>query len=267
MDGSGNKNSGTFAVPLPRWYNQFDSMVAVQPMPDEKGSDPMRVLIVDDDPPSLKMTAFLLAEEGYEVVTADNGTDALRLVEEEIPDLVILDVMMPGLDGLQVTQRIRQSMNLPIIMLSAKGETSDRVSGLDVGADDYLAKPFEPSELLARVRSVLRRAEAFTFGEPESALVADGFHLDPVTNIVRLPSGDNVELTPIEFRLLHCLVRNQGRSLSHEQIISNVWGYDYDGYSNQVAVYVRRLRLKIEVDPEEPRHLLTVRGLGYKFVL
>ena len=108
----------------------------------------MRVLVVDDDAPSLKMTAFLLVEEGYDVFTADNGIDALRLIEEKLPDLVILDVMMPGMDGLQVTQRIRSSMNLPIIILSAKGETADRVVGLDVGADDYLAKPFEPSELL-----------------------------------------------------------------------------------------------------------------------
>jgi DNA-binding response OmpR family regulator len=212
------------------------------------------------------MTAFLLSEEGYEVVTADNGVDALRLVEEQMPDLLILDVMMPGLDGLQVTQRIRRTMSLPIIILSAKGETVDRVMGLDVGADDYLAKPFEPSELLARVRSVLRRAEAFTFGEPQSALASGGFQLDPITNAVQLPDGSSAELTPIEFRLLHSLMRNQGRTLSHDQIISHVWGYEYDGYSNQVAVYVRRLRLKIETDPDNPKHLLTVRGLGYKFV-
>jgi DNA-binding response OmpR family regulator len=226
----------------------------------------MRVLIVDDDPPSLKMTAFLLAEEGYDVLTADNGIDALARIEEQVPDLVILDVMMPGLDGLQVTQRIRKTTNLPIIILSAKGETSDRVTGLDFGADDYLAKPFEPTELLARVRSVLRRAEAFTFGEPESALTVGVLHIDPVTNTAHMQDGQSVELTPIEFRLLHCLMRNQGRTLSHEQIISNVWGYDYDGYSNQVAVYIRRLRLKLEPDPDTPKHLLTVRGLGYKFV-
>jgi DNA-binding response OmpR family regulator len=222
-------------------------------------------LIVDDDPPSLKMTAFLLAEEGYEVITADNGLDALRLVEQQMPDLAILDVMMPGLDGLQVTQRIRRSMNLPIIILSAKGETADRVSGLDVGADDYLAKPFEPAELLARVRSVLRRADAYTFGEPQSAVSASGLQLEPITNTVRLPDDTKVELTPIEFRLLHCLMRNPGRIVTHDQIISNVWGYDYDGYSNQIAVYVRRLRIKIENDPDNPRYVLTVRGLGYKF--
>jgi DNA-binding response OmpR family regulator len=225
----------------------------------------MRVLVVDDDPPSLKMTAFLLAQEGYEILTADNGLEALRLIEEKLPDLAILDVMMPGIDGLQLTQRIRRSMNLPIIILSAKGETADRVTGLDLGADDYLTKPFEPSELLARVRSVLRRAEAFTFGEPQSAMSAGGLHIDPITNTVQLENGATVELTPIEFRLLHCLMRNQGRIVNHEQIINSVWGYDYEGYNNQVAVYMRRLRLKIEADPDNPQRLLTMRGVGYKF--
>ena len=226
----------------------------------------MRVLIVDDDPPSLKMTAFLLVEEGYEVATADNGLDALRLVEQQAPDLIILDVMMPGLDGLQVTQRIRRSMTVPIIILSAKGETVDRIHGLDIGADDYLAKPFEPAELLARVRSVLRRSDLFTVAEPQALLAAGSLQIDPITNMVQLPDGTKTELTPIEFRLLHCLMRNPGRTLTHDQIISHVWGYDYDGYSNQIAVYVRRLRLKIEADPDDPRYVQTVRGLGYKFM-
>jgi DNA-binding response OmpR family regulator len=225
----------------------------------------MKVLVVDDDRSNLKMTAFLLKEEGYAVFTADNGQDALRLIDEKTPDLVILDVMMPGMDGWEVTRQLRRSTNLPIIILSAKGETSDRVFGLDLGADDYLAKPFEPSELLARVRSVLRRAEAFTFGEPQNQLVVSGFRLDPVNNTMTLPTGRSVELTPIEFRLLHTLVRNNGRVLTHEQLLSTVWGYDYEGYSNQVAVYVRRLRAKLEPNPDEPRYLLTARGIGYKF--
>lgn len=226
----------------------------------------MRVLIVDDDPPSLKMTAFLLSEEGYEVATADNGLDALRLVDQQAPDLVILDVMMPGLDGLQVTQRIRRTMTVPIIILSAKGETVDRVQGLDIGADDYLAKPFEPAELLARVRSVLRRSDTFAISDPQAVVSVGSLQIDPITNMVHLPDGSKTELTPIEFRLLHCLMRNPGRTLTHDQIISHVWGYDYDGYANQIAVYVRRLRLKIEADPDDPRYVQTVRGLGYKFM-
>ncbi|MEZ4767850.1 MAG: response regulator transcription factor [Caldilineales bacterium] len=190
----------------------------------------------------------------------------MRLIEEKLPDLVILDVMMPGMDGLQVTQRVRATMNLPIIILSAKGETADRVVGLDVGADDYLAKPFEPAELLARVRSVLRRADSYTFGDSQASLTAGGLHLDPVTNMVYLPSGAKAELTPIEFRLLHCLMGNPGRILTHDKIISSVWGYDYEGYSNQIAVYVRRLRLKIEADPDNPQYVQTVRGVGYRFL-
>jgi DNA-binding response OmpR family regulator len=232
---------------------------------DEEELGSMRVLVVDDDRPSLKMTAFLLREEGYSVYTAENGNDALRMIDEKKPDLLVLDVMMPGMDGWEVTRRLRRSTNLPIIMLSAKGETTDRVFGLDLGADDYLAKPFEPSELLARVRSVLRRAEAFTFGEPQSQLVVEGFRLDPVNNTVTLPCGRTAELTPIEFRLLHYMVRNNGRVLTHEQLLSMVWGDDYDGYSNQVAVYIRRLRAKIEPNPDAPTHLLTARGIGYRF--
>jgi DNA-binding response OmpR family regulator len=259
--------AGVFAQTPPRWYNaSAKPAAAVHPAPGtEENLVGMKVLVVDDDRPSLKMTAFLLKEEGYAVFTADNGQDALRLIDEKTPDLVILDVMMPGMDGWEVTRQLRRSTNLPIIILSAKGETTDRVFGLDLGADDYLAKPFEPSELLARVRSVLRRAEAFTFGEPQNQLTVSGFRLDPVNNTMTLPSGRVVELTPIEFRLLHTLVRNNGRVLTHEQLLSTVWGYDYEGYSNQVAVYIRRLRTKLEPNPDEPRYLLTARGVGYKF--
>lgn len=264
---AGPETRKVFATAPARWYNEPETANrAVKPTTAlEEKPGAMRILIVDDDRPSLKMTAFLLREEGYTVFTADNGHDALRMIDEKTPDLLVLDVMMPGMDGWEVTRQLRRTTNLPIIILSAKGETSDRVYGLDLGADDYLAKPFEPSELLARVRSVLRRAEAFTFGEPQSQLNVEGFRLDPVNNTITLPNGRTAELTPIEFRLLHCLVRNNGRVLTHEQLLSTVWGYDYDGYSNQVAVYIRRLRAKLEPDADEPRHILTVRGLGYKF--
>ena len=256
-----------FASPSGQWYNhpiKHNPTGAHAPAGEEK-TGAMRVLIVDDDRPSLKMTAFLLREEGYTVFTAENGQDALRMIDEKTPDLLILDVMMPGMDGWEITRHLRRTTNLPILILSAKGETSDRVYGLDLGADDYLAKPFEPSELLARVRAVLRRAEAFTFGEPQNQMTVEGFRLDPVNNTVTLPSGRAVELTPIEFRLLHYLARNNGRVLTHEQLLSTVWGYDYEGYSNQVAVYIRRLRTKLEPNPNDPRHLLTARGIGYRF--
>ena len=226
----------------------------------------MRILVVDDDPPSVKMTAFLLREEGYEVITADNGRAALEIVESQSPDLVIMDVMMPQLDGLEVTRRIRQTMDVPIIILSAKGDTADKVTGLEVGADDYLAKPFEPSELLARVKAVLRRSEIFAYDDSQSRVAVGNLRLDPVGNkVIRDDDGTEIELTPIEFRLLHVLMRNAGRVLSHDFLLSNAWGYDYEGYSNQIAVYIRRLRTKIEKDPGHPEYLQTIRGIGYKF--
>lgn len=258
-----------FAQSPTRWYNVLteNKKPAAAPSKSNAAEDPnaMRVLIVDDDRPSLKMTAFLLREEGYTVFTTDNGVEALRLIDEKTPDLLVLDIMMPGMDGLEVMRRVRRSTNLPILILSAKGETSDRVQGLDQGADDYLAKPFEPSELLARVRSVLRRAEAFTFGEPQNQLTVGHFRLDPVNNTITAPGSRVIELTPIEFRLLHYLIRNNGRVLTHEQLLNTVWGYDYEGYSNQIAVYIRRLRTKLEPNPDEPRYLLTARGVGYRF--
>lgn len=225
----------------------------------------MRVLVVDDDPPSVKMISFLLREEGYEVSTADNGSSALEWIDREPPDLVILDVMMPDLDGFEVCRRIRQKQDVPIIFLSAKGETVDKVAGLELGADDYLAKPFEPAELLARVKAVTRRAEAVAGEDTQALLTVGDLTLDPLNNRATFADGRTVNLTPIEFKLLHCLMRNAGRILSHDLLMSTVWGYDYEGYSNQIAVYIRRLRLKIEEDPDHPKLLTTMRGLGYKF--
>jgi DNA-binding response OmpR family regulator len=210
------------------------------------------------------MIAFLLSDAGYTVSTADNGVAALELVDKEHPDLVILDVMMPHMDGHEVCRRIRAKLQVPIIFLSAKGETSDRVQGLELGADDYLPKPFEPAELLARVRAVLRRTDVFGTGDAKSRLVVGDFVLEPVDSKVIM--GDKAaDLTPIEFRLLHCLARNAGRVMSHDFLVEAVWGYEYEGYSNQVAVYIRRLRSKIEENPSKPEHIITVRGIGYKF--
>ena len=247
---------------IARWYNTPGSVQAESVV---SRSERMRILVVDDDPPSVKLTAFLLREEGYEVLAATNGPDALRLVEREKPDLILLDVMMPGKDGFETLREVRARQAIPVIFLSAKGETTDRVAGLELGADDYLAKPFEPAELLARVKAVLRRTEAYAFGDPADRIEASGIRLDPVSNRAELPQGRTVELTPIECRLLHCLMRNAGRILTHDQVLNSVWGTTYGGYPNQIAVYVRRLRTKIEVDPDHPRHLMTVRGIGYRF--
>lgn len=225
----------------------------------------MRVLIVDDDLPSVKMNSYLLREEGYDVATASNGTEALRLLEDEAVDLVILDVMMPMMDGHETLRRLRKDYDLPVIFLSAKGETSDKVRGLELGADDYLAKPFEPAELLARVKSVMRRSDIFSKADTNSHLQVGDLRLDPVSNRVFFPDNKHEELTPIEFRLLHALMRNAGRTLTHDVLLNSVWGYEYDGYSNQIAVYIRRLRAKVEPDPSSPTYIVTVRGLGYKF--
>lgn len=225
----------------------------------------MRVLVVDDDLPSLKMNSYLLREEGYEVVTATDGVEGMQKLEEETIDLVILDVMMPMMDGHETLRRLRQRYDVPVIFLSAKGETADKVRGLEIGADDYLAKPFEPAELLARVKSVMRRSEIFAQADTSSQLQVGDLRLDPVSNRVHFQDDRHQELTPIEFRLLHALMRNAGRTLTHDVLLNSVWGYEYDGYSNQIAVYIRRLRAKIEPDPSDPRYLITVRGLGYKF--
>jgi DNA-binding response OmpR family regulator len=225
----------------------------------------MRILVVDDDAPSVKMISFLLREEGYEVISTDNGSAALELIDREAPNLVILDVMMPHLDGFEVCRRIRQKQDVPIIFLSAKGEIVDKVTGLELGADDYLAKPFEPAELLARVKAVTRRAEAVAGEDAQALLTVGDLSLDPLTNRAIFADGRTISLTPIEFRLLHCLMRNAGRILSNDLLMTTVWGYDYEGYSNQIAVYIRRLRMKIEEDPNHPKLLTTARGLGYKF--
>ena len=225
------------------------------------------ILVVDDERHIVRLVEVNLERAGYEVMIAYDGVEALEVIREQLPDMVILDVMMPQVDGLEVCRRLRSQMvEVPILILSAKGETSDRVLGLELGADDYLAKPFEPAELLARVKAVLRRSEAFLLNGPTQGKVSvGGIAIDPLTHTAILEDGREEPLTPIEFRLLHCLMRNAGRTLTHETLLSSVWGYDYTGDSNPLAVYVRRLRSKLEEQPNRPRRLVTERGLGYRF--
>ncbi|HYN87562.1 MAG TPA: response regulator transcription factor, partial [Ardenticatenaceae bacterium] len=212
-----------------------------------------------------KMTTFLLQEAGHSVTTADDGREALRIVAEEPVDLVLLDVMMPGLNGLKVAERIRKKYELPIIFLSAKGHTDDRIRGLELGADDYLPKPFDPGELIERVNAVMRRTQTHAMADFSTELRVGELRLDPISNRLIWENGRSIKLTPIEFRLLHALMRNAGRTLTHDLLLESVWGYDADGYSNQISVYMRRLRSKIEDDPANPRYLSTVRGQGYRF--
>jgi DNA-binding response OmpR family regulator len=177
---------------------------------------------------------------------------------------VLLDVSMPKTTGFDICRQIRRTSDVPIIFLSARSQLQDKVTGLQIGGDDYLVKPFEPSELLARVEAVLRRRSSDMLN-PSARLSHGDITLDPVEHKVLFADERSVELTPLEFRLLYYLMKNAGRVLNTGQILSKVWGYDYEGESNLVAVYIRRLRTKVEPDAEQPRHVITVRNLGYKF--
>jgi len=216
-----------------------------------------RILVADDDPEIISLIRRGLAYEGYEVDTAADGPEALAKVRDRQPDAVILDVMMPGLDGKEVARRLRQAGNLPILMLTARGTTADKVAGLDSGADDYLIKPFDFDELLARIRALLRRGQP---GNSETLRFAD-VTLDPATMEVRR-SGVPVEVTTQEFKLLEFFMRHPRQVLNRDQIYENVWGYDFAGESNVIEVYIRYLRSKLEAGGK-PRLIHTVRGAGY----
>lgn len=223
-----------------------------------------KILIVDDDAYVCDSLAALLGSDGYTVVTAQNGNEALRRLYKERPDLVLLDVIMPGMDGWEVCRRIREMSDVPIVMLTARGQVKDRVRGLDLGADDYLVKPVAVEELRARVRAALRRGRA---EEEHGPLSFDGGRV-----VVDLPAGEvlvggeRVPLRPLELRLLAYLVRNAGLLLTHDQILEQVWGHEYVGDRPSLKLYIWRLRQKIEQDPKHPRCILTERGLGYRFV-
>ncbi|MBO9349597.1 response regulator transcription factor [Chloroflexus sp. MS-CIW-1] len=224
----------------------------------------MNILVVDDDIQNAKMTSYLLEEAGYRVFRVHDPSNIMQVIEQHNPDLILLDIMMPKMDGFEVCRQIRRNSDIPIIFLSARTYLQDRVMGLQIGGDDYLVKPFEPSELLARVEAVLRRRNADVLNT-STRLSQGNITLDPVEHKVLFTDGRVVELTPLEFRLLYYLMKNAGRILNVSQILTKVWGYDYEGESNLVAVYIRRLRTKVEEDPDHPRHVITVRNLGYKF--
>jgi len=224
-----------------------------------------RILIVEDDPTVLDTLAFNLQQEGYDVLTAQDGEQALELVRAEHPDLVVLDIMLPRLDGLAVCRLIRknpESVSLPIIILSARGTQGDKMVGLDSGADDYITKPFGLGEFLARVRAVLRRAPGRA--EHSQRLLGGDITVD-LTARRAYRGEEELHLSGKEFDLLAELMRNQGAVLSRDLILSRVWGYDYYGDSRTVDVHIRWLRQKIEHDASDPQHIITVRGVGYRF--
>jgi two-component system OmpR family response regulator len=229
-----------------------------------------KVLVVEDDRTLLDVLRYNLAKEGYDVVTAADGAAGLETARNDKPDLVILDVMLPKMDGFEVCRMLRKEMTVPILMLTAKTEETDRVVGLEVGADDYVTKPFGMRELMARVRAMLRRAEmmkkeAMSGGQaPTPCLKAGDFEIDAARHKVSR-GGVVVDLSRMEFALLEFLARNQGHVFSRDHLLEKVWGYDFAGDTRTVDVHVSWLRRKIETDPAHPKHLVTVRGVGYKF--
>jgi two-component system alkaline phosphatase synthesis response regulator PhoP len=224
---------------------------------------PVRVLVVDDDENVRRLVIAYLAREGYDVAEAADGNAGLREAERSSPDLVVLDLMLPGMGGLQVARKLKASRDVPILMLTARGEEDDVLRGFQAGADDYLTKPFSPKVLVARVQAILRRT-GVEADQPEGALEAGGLTLDPKSREVQV-DGQVVDLTAIEFDLLRVLVEHAGWVYSREQLLEHVWGYDYLGDSRVVDVHVANLRKKISDEPSDPRFIRTVRGVGYKF--
>lgn len=230
-----------------------------------------KVLVVEDEPTLLETLVYNLNRQGYTVVTATDGRAALAIARREQPDLIVLDLMLPGLDGFEVCRILRQEMNAPILMLTARTDEVDRVVGLEMGADDYLTKPFSMRELLARVKALLRRVrlmreEAATASAPASA---DRIEIGDLTiDLARREltrAGQLIHLKPKEYELLVFLARHAGIVLSRDLILERVWGWDFDGDSRTVDVHVRWLREKIEPDPAHPTRIVTVRGVGYRF--
>lgn len=224
-----------------------------------------KILVVDDEEPIAKILEFNLAQNGYQVELAFDGEQALAKADSFQPDLVILDIMLPKLDGWQVCQRLRQETTVPIIMLTAKDEETDKVLGLELGADDYVTKPFSPRELLARVRALLRRVQSYRdLEEKADQIVFDDLVLD-LNSYQVTKRGRVIELTVREFDLLAFMARTPGRVFSREILLEKVWGYDFFGDIRTVDVTIRRLREKIEDDPGNPAYVLTRRGVGYLF--
>lgn len=224
-----------------------------------------KILVVDDEERMARFIRLNLEHDGFQVVEAYKGMQAVQVLRDQMPDAVLLDVMLPDIDGFEVLQLIREVSSVPVIMLTAKSEEDDRVKGLELGADDYVTKPFSPRELVSRVRAVLRRTETTGLGGKEVIEVDEHLKLDFSRREVWL---DNklVKLRPTEYRLLYHLVQNAGWVLTYDQILSKVWGYEYRDEPHYVRLYVNYLRQKLEKDPANPKYILTERGVGYRFV-
>ncbi len=224
-----------------------------------------RILVVDDEPRMIRFIRLNLEHDGYDVFEASSGEEALEKLRDHIPNLVILDVMMPGADGFETLRMLREISTVPVIMLTAKGDVEDRVRGLELGADDYIAKPFDPAELVSRVGAVLRRTEMQ--GEPAHDVITvdDRLKIDFDRREVFV-DGELTKLRPTEFRLLYHLVKNAGWVVPHDQLLAKVWGYEYRDETHYLRLYINYLRQKLEKDPSHPEYILTERGVGYRFV-
>lgn len=224
-----------------------------------------RILVVDDEERMVRFIRLNLEHDGFRVITAYNGMQAINKARSDLPDLILLDVMMPDMDGFEVLKIIRETSNVPVIMLTAKGDEDDRVRGLESGADDYITKPFSPRELVSRAKAVLRRTEP-AVSTIHGLINIDGhLKLDFDRREVWL-DGKLVQLRPTEYRLLYHLVQNAGWVLTHDQLLTKVWGYEYRDEPHYVRLYINYLRQKLESDPANPKYILTERGVGYRFV-
>ena len=224
----------------------------------------MNILVVDDDREIVDSISIFLSGEGYKAIKAYDGIEALEALSENEVHLMILDIMMPKLDGIKTLMKLRESRNIPVILLSAKSEGADKILGLTAGADDYVTKPFNPSELMARVKSQLRRYTTLgSIGKQNGEIVIDGLCVNTESRTVKV-DGEDVRLTPIEYKILELLVRNRGRVFSADDIYSNVWNEQTVVGDNTIAVHVRHIREKIEINPKEPKYLKVVWGIGYK---
>jgi len=235
-------------------------------LPRSNQREGKRILVVDDEPRVIGFIRMNLELEGHQVIEAHDGMEALESVRTQLPDVVLLDVMMPELDGFETLKMLREFSNIPVVMLTAKGEENDKVYGLELGADDYVTKPFGPRELSSRIKAVLRRAEMPSTSPDQAVLkIDDRLQVDFNRREVII-DDEHVKLRPTEYRLLYHLIENAGWTVPHDQLLAKVWGYEYRDEAHYVRLYVNYLREKIEEDPSNPRYILTERGVGYRFV-
>jgi two-component system KDP operon response regulator KdpE len=232
-------------------------------MPEE--FERRRILVVDDEERMVRFIRLNLEHDGFQVSEAFNGKEAIQKIRDVTPDLILLDVMMPDIDGFEVLETVREVSQVPVIMLTAKGEEDDRVRGLELGADDYVTKPFSPRELVSRVKAVLRRTEGVTGSMHGLIEVDDRLKIDFDRREIWL-EGKLVKLRPTEYRMLYHLVQNAGWVVTHDQLLTKVWGYEYRDEPHYVRLYINYLRQKLEANPSEPKYILTERGVGYRFI-